>query len=354
MTEQHELRAELSASNINLYTAPVSVQTKLGVVMRRLIASASSILLLSACQSPLVAMRNLSFEGKFEVNGERHEFNVPYSCHYEDVSWLSERGASWHNRAGSGLVKVIGKLSDGSRFEVLPVRPRAGYGETCANQPEAVTARLFIELPNSNVESFDKPSSRSVIHKVTSLESSFAFKGTASAAYEPQEKWAINKRREAPATVRYYTVWVTEYGKENWGDRFGSGIRDFIEARKIPWLDRGTVFPFSAWSDNDVKFAREYRGALRWPTSQVSLTPSDDSNEIWSAGKSTGTIRWVLEPAAVNDAEKWRGATMDKFKRWIEYRGSRIEIPLKDYYRLLYDKERDRILQFRVEHVDLW
>ena len=135
---------------------------------------------------------------------------------------------------------------------------------------------------------------------------------------------------------------------------YASGIRDFIDARKIPWLNSGTVYPFSRWSDDDVKFAREYRGALRWPASQVSLIPSADANEIWSAAKSAGPIQWVREPVPVNDEEKRRAATMDKFKRWIEYRGSRIEIPLKDYYRLLYDKERDRILQFRVEHVDLW
>lgn len=337
-----------------MYLPGFAVNMTLGLAMKSLIASAALVLLLSACQSPLVAMRNLSYEGKFEVNGEQYEFNVPYGCHYEDVSWISSRGASWHNRAGSGLVKVIGKLSDGSRFEVLPVRPWSGYGETCADQPEAATARLFIEQPTGRVESFDNPSSRPVTHKVTALESRFVFKGAAIAAYEPQENWATNKRREAPATVRYYTVWVTEYGKDNWEDRRRSGIRDFIDARKIPWLNSGTVYPFSRWSDDDVKFAREYRGALRWPASQVSLIPSADANEIWSAAKSAGTIQWVREPVPVNDEEKRRAATMDKFKRWIEYRGSRIEIPLKDYYRLLYDKERDRILQFRVEHVDLW
>lgn len=322
--------------------------------MRHLVAFAALVALLSACQSPLVTMRNLSYEGRFEVDGERHEFNKPFSCHYEDVSWVSERGASWHNRAGSGIVKVLGTLSDGSRFQVLPIFKWAGYGETCADQPESVSTRLYIELPSGRVESFDEPSSRATTHKVTALESRFVFKGTASAAYEPQENWAKNKRREAPASVRYYTVWVTEYGKDNWGDHFGPGIRDFIKTRKIPWLDSGTAFPFSAWSDDDVKFAREHRGALRWPAAQILLTPSTDTNEIWVVAKSAGTIQWLVEPVPENDAEKLRGATMDKFKRWIEYRGSRIEIPLKNYYRLLYDKERDRILQFRVEHVDLW
>jgi hypothetical protein len=41
-------------------------------------------------------------------------------------------------------------------------------------------------------------------------------------------------------------------------------------------------------------------------------------------------------------------------KTWVNYKGSRIEVPLKDYYRLLYDEQRDRIVKVRVEHIDLW
>lgn len=236
-----------------------------GIAMRCLIASAASILLLSACQLPLVAMRNFSYEGKFEVNGEQHEFNVPYSCHYENMNWVSSYGEHWHDRAEVSL-RVIGKLSDESRFAVRPVDNFGHYTKTCSNPPEAVATRLFVELPTGHVESFDKPGHRSATHHVTALESRFVFRGTRGAVFEPQENWEVNKRREAPEVVEYYSVWVTEYGKNNWEDRYGSGIRDFIEARKIPWLDDGTVFPFSEWSNDDAEFAREHRYALRWST----------------------------------------------------------------------------------------
>jgi hypothetical protein len=319
--------------------------------MKHLLASFASILFLSACQTPLVAKRDFSYEGKFEVNGEQHEFNIHYSCHYEDVSWISTRGPSWGNRAGSGSVKAVGKLTDGSRFEVLPLRPWTGYGETCANQTEAVTARLFIELPNGRVESFDKPNSHSETRRVSSLQSRFAFNGSALAVYEPQEKWDRNHRSETHASVRYYTVRVIEYGNNNWSDRLGASTKEFIETRKIPLLEAGKVF---TWSNDDIQIARKYRVPLRWPIAQLTLAPSAGPNETWSESKSTGAIQWVIEPKPTNDAEKWRGATMDKFKRWIEYRGSRIEMPLIDNYRLLYDKERDRIVQFRLERVDLW
>ena len=320
--------------------------------MKPALATLFLALLIAGCQSPLVTMRRLSYEGRFAVDGNQYAFKSDYNCHYEDVSSFSERGPSWHNRAGSGQVKVIGRLSDGARYQVVPIRPSSGYNETCEDKTEAVATRLFIELADGRVESFDKIGDHSADHKVTLLESRFAFNGSAITSFEPQENWAGTKKAQPQAVTRYYTVWLSEYASDNWEKR--PGVREYIKTKKIPWIESGKSFPFNGWSNDDAEFAREHRGALRWKKLQTPLTPSADREEIWRLAAHASTIRWVLESIPADGAERSNRPNLKGLTRWIEYKGSRIEIPIQHYYRLLYDEERDRIIQISVEHVDLW
>lgn len=306
-------------------------------------------LICSGCQFPLVTKRNLSYEGHFDVDGHRYDFKYDYSCHFEDVSWISERGASWHNRAGYGPIK--GQLLDGSRYEVRPARPHIGYGGTCEAKSEAVPTRLFIELKNNRVESFDRVSDRSPYHKITALESKFVFNGTESVPYEPQEKWGTNTNTTKQKATRYYTVWITEYTNENWSGPIGLGVREYINTKKIPWIGLAKNFPFSGWSNDDAQFAREYAQALRWPKSQVTLTPNINDKVTWVVDENSSNIIWLAEPLENNSSTNGVGSN---FKTWINYKGNQIEVPLKHYYRLLYDEQRDRIIKVRIEHIDLW
>ena len=121
----------------------------------------------------------------------------------------------------------------------------------------------------------------------------------------------------------------------------------------MPLLESGAAYPFEAWSDEDALFARAYRGALRWPVLRLPLTPDAGQLEIWRA-QTTESVQWVPEPAIADERERWAAPMQPKFKRWVLYRGARIEVPITDYYRVLYDAERDRLVMFRVAHVSLW
>ncbi len=308
-------------------------------------------LLLSGCQSPLVAKRNLRYEGRFDVDGSSYEFKSDYSCHYEDVSWLSERGRAWHNRAGGDRMKVVGRLSDGARYEVLPVRPGVGYGETCEAKSEAVATLLFIELPDNRAESFDRVTDRSAYHKVTFLESKFTFSGTESVPFEPQENWAVNKNTKVQTAKHYYSVWITEFAKENWADAAGLGVREYVKTKKIPWMGLEKKYPFVGWTKDDAAFARDHMGALRWPKSNFSLAPDINDRGTWATSSQFDGTVWQADPVRTEGSTDEMSTSL---KAWVNYKGSRIEIPLKDYYRLLYDEQRDRIVKVRVEHIDLW
>ena len=287
------------------------------------------------------------------MDGNKYNIKSDYSCHYEDFSWISSHGPVWHDRVSNDPVKVIGQLSDGGRYEVMPMVPWEGYGKSCQDKTESVTSRLFLELPGGRVESFDNVTNRPGIRRVTSIESKYIFHGTVGVPYEPSENWIINKNPANSTKVSYYAIVVAEYAKDNWKNRLN--LQEFIKTKKIPWLESGGNFPFTGWSNDDVLFAREHYDALRVPILQRVLKPSMVDNEVWSLGTSSGTITWLPEPVPTEDEMRFgNGAISKTFKRWVDYRGVRIEVPLISYYRLIYDEQRDRIIKINVVHVDLW
>ena len=123
------------------------------------------------------------------------------------------------------------------------------------------------------------------------------------------------------------------------------------------WFENGKSYPFTSWSDDDVAFARlrQLGTKIDGYTDAAPRIPLRMMGEEWVfSGDSHRAIQWRIEPVPANQNEEREATPSSKFKRWIVFGNSRIEIPLRSYYRTFYQPEQDRLLEFRVEHVDLW
>jgi hypothetical protein len=162
---------------------------------------------------------------------------------------------------------------------------------------------------------------------------------------------------------QYYSVEMISVSAASASNQ--KGLKEFTEQKRISWLTQGESYPFTAWSDEDVTFARNYTSIF---------TTEDDRRG--GAGKDAEGLKtytatpvkdeWLVEPAH-DLASQWRlmpdRKDADKHvprpdpaamtKTWIVYDGARIEIPLFSYYRVLYDPKRDEYLQFSIRRRDV-
>lgn len=312
--------------------------------MRHLIFSIA--ILLSGCQSPLVATRSYSFDTTFVVNGKQYEVKTPYTCHYENSTWLSAGGKYWHIREGRGVVRAIGLLEDGTRFEAFPI-PR----DYCPTKTESIDVRLFVEKDGSQIESFDRLRNLSAARNVEFIDTKLTNSGSGLAAFVEYSSWPP---QIVPAK-RYYTAQAVVYQNTAWKNK--PEIVELIKSKKILWLENGKTYPFSTWTENDVAFAklRQFDPDINGYTDHTPRLPLAPDGENWVfSTEDRNAIQWHLEPLPSSASEERAWAPSEKFKRWIIFKGSHIEIPLRDLYRTFYQPEYDRLLEFRVEHVDLW
>lgn len=313
--------------------------------MKRLALLASIALLLSGCQSPLVATRSYSFDSTIKVNDKQYQTKTLYTCHHEDVTWISSRGKDWHIREGRDAVRAIGSLEDGMRFEILP-KPKDWSDNFCPGQTEPVDVRLFVERDDSKVESFDRLRDLSTTHNVELMDTKISLISLGLAKFVDHHEWPPRNR----PSKRYYTVHAIVYQSGAWKNE--REIAALVNSKRILWLENGKAYPFSKWTENDVAFARLNlnRGSDR--TLKLPLVPRDEDWVFSSADRNA--IQWRLEPLPSSKSEEHELVPSAKFKRWIVFNDSRIEIPLRTYFRTFYQPEQDRLIEFRVEHVDLW
>jgi hypothetical protein len=65
----------------------------------------------------VVSTRIINYNVTFSFNGEDHHLATEYECHYEDVSWISSRGAEWHIRDNSSrIVAIQARMANGATF----------------------------------------------------------------------------------------------------------------------------------------------------------------------------------------------------------------------------------------------
>lgn len=308
------------------------------------------LLLLMGCQAPLVKTRNLTFESRFIVNGKPYDLKTDYTCHYEDLKWLSERGKDWHIRGGVSTVRIIGNLADGSLFEVLPRPPYSDFS-FCPDKTQTIDANIFIKLNDSQVESFNKNSITSANNTIKLLDARLSYSKSGVDKFVEVKNWP---KQPNPAQ-HFYSVQATIYNSTSWKNR--PEIVDLIRSKKIVWLKPGLTYPFSGWTNNDIEFARlrQYDKNINGyddPANRIPLVPNGDS---WLfVNPSRDAVQWRIEPLPSSQSEEIGLVPSQKFKRWIVYGDSRIELPLRNYYRLFYEPEYDRLIEFRAEHVALW
>lgn len=318
--------------------------------MRCLVLIIAVVVSLSGCQPPIVTTRSYLFSTKFVVNGKQYDLNTKYKCHYEDLTWISTRGKDWHIREGGSIVRIIGSFEDGARFEVLPRSKTWGYN-FCSDKTEPVDARLFIETDSAQIESFDKFRNVSAIRNVEFIDTKLSHVGSWLATFVEHQDWPAKIK----PTKRYYTVQLVVYDSAVWKNK--PEIVALIESKKILWLENGKTYPFSAWSENDVTFARlrQYDRSIDGYTDPAPRLPLVPEGEKWVySTASRHAIQWLLEPLSSNTSRERESIPSEKIKRWIVFKDSNIEIPLQSFYRTFYQPEHDRLLEFRVEHVDLW
>lgn len=307
-------------------------------------------LFLSGCQTPIISTRTYSFESKFLTGGKSYELKFPYICHNEDLSWISTRGSDWHIREGRNSVKIFGRLEDKSRFAVLPRIKQWDYS-FCSEQTTPIDVRLFVEVDDIKVESFDRFKNTSSIRKVSLLESKLSRLRSGLDAFSEQQNWPP----QATPSKRFYTIYAIIYEKSVWKNK--PRIIDLIENKKIVWLENGKTYPFTTWADNNREFGRirEFDPSINGYTDPAPRIPLIPEGEDWNLlAPSNSAVQWRLEPLPANAKEENEVVPSEKFKRWIIFNDSRIEIPLRSHYRTFYQPKQERILEFRVEHVDLW
>jgi len=298
----------------------------------------------------MVTTRSYSFDATIVVSGKQYQVRTPYTCHHEDLTWISSRGKDWHIREGSSVVRAIGSLEDGARFEVLP-RPKHWNYSFCSDQTEPIDVRLFVEKDGSQVEAFDRLRNLSATRNVEFIETKISHVSSGLAPFIEHHDWPS---RISPAK-RYYTVQAVIYQSAAWKNK--PEIAALIASKKILWLENGKTYPFSTWAENDVAFARlrQYDRDLNGYTDPTPRVPLVPKNEDWLfSSLDRNAVQWRLEPLPSNKSEEQERVPSEKFKRWIVFKDSRIEIPLRNYYRTFYQPEHDRLLEFWVEHVDLW
>lgn len=323
-------------------------------------------LLLFGCQSPVVPVKNISYDVSVQVDGYTYKLTTKYKCYYEDIAWLSERGADWHIRGNEDPLKITGTLHDGSRFEALPFnlyRPNDPYsssGGRCPEHSRDVETMFYIEDKRnpSHVEGFSTNDTTSNLHKVKILDSGLHIDSFGVAPFH-------NPQHDKPGPVRdgkaYYTVSMTVLAAPNLA--MWKGLGDFIQQKHLPWLIRGGDNPFHDWTSDDVDFSRNYSQIFTWKTTRTTTgAPLADVVEYY--GTPIGD-EWQLQQQNSQSASQWHAEPPDickidclnpehMTKKWIRYDGAHIEIEFSTYFRYFYDPVRNEIISLSVEHVHLW
>lgn len=301
---------------------------------------------LTGCQNPIVKTHSYTLDTIFVVNGKRYEVKSEYTCYYEDLTWFSSRGPDWHARGGVDPARIIGSLEDGTVFEILPRWKYLNWGDNfCPGKSESIDARLFVENDSTHIESFDKLRNLSSSRNVELIDTKLSLVSSGLARFVESYDWP----KAVQPSRRYYTVQAVIYEKTAWKNR-NKEVADLITNKQITWLEDGKTYPFLKWTSNDVAFARLRESdpnlnGYSDPEERLPLIPKGDEWILLIQNRDP--VQWLLESIRSNMGS-------EKLSQWIVYKENRIELPTQKYYRTFYQPEYDRLIEFRIEHVDLW
>jgi hypothetical protein len=314
-----------------------------------------------------ISVRHYRYESSLRGDRRNYHLSVEYQCRLEGNPTAAFNQLEWRLQGGMNGLKLSGKLPDGSAFKVRPLHmdwriwdKNAG---TCPDSTTSIDSEIWVTSVGSppRIERFDAGHAASKDHQLQLIESRLVLDKTDSVPPGTPDSRPPPYTGDRP---QYYAVEMISVPAASVSSQ--KGLKEFTEQKRIPWLARGQSYPFTAWSDNDVAFARSYTGIFTTeddrrggPGKDVDGLESyyaSPANDEWRIDRGHRELasQWLLLPDK-KDADKRvpppDPATMTK--TWIVYDGARVEIPLFDYYRVLYDPERDEYVQFSINRRDV-
>lgn len=331
---------------------------------RTLIIAVLAIFAATGCQLPLVSSRTIELASDFVVDGKAYSIKKSYECHHENTGWLSARGADWHVREGEDTVELSGTLEDGRRFKIVPEKRYSSsvwYRSFCEQTgPVSIvndfSANLYLFANNETVESFSGGNQSSRHFHVASFTAKLNLLHSGVSTFASQDEWPRVKKG---AKASYYSISSVVYEKSAWA-KFPI-LREDIESKRIVWLDLKKDHPLLQWGENDKNFASRqpifgtyfgYRmlpsGVLKPPLT-MWFAPE---GETWVPKDSMRNARpWFLLPDRTN--AKGNENPVAGLTHWVSYKGVKIEVPVRNYFRLFYEPETETLIKFYPERIAL-
>jgi ankyrin repeat protein len=311
-----------------------------------------------------VQIRHLRFEVSLLADGRTYHLSHPYQCRFEADEAAAFTEWQWRFAGTAADLGVPEKLPDGSRFKVLPThlnwRPWDKNAGACPDSSRAIDSEIWV-AGKTSVERFDRSHSRSEHHQVRLLESKLVLDRT---DYDSQpEIHPVAPRPYVEDRPQYFTVGMTAVPAASVTD--AKGLQEFTQNKQIPWLTKDGVYPFTAWGNDDVAFARAYtgiftteddlRGGPGTVPKGIRVYEAAPAGNDWRIDRSATDVasQWLPMPSpAHGDSRVPPPQPASMTKAWILYGEARIEIAIFGYYRVLYDPVRDEYLDFWIDHVD--
>lgn len=313
-----------------------------------------------------IEVRHYRYEVSVVADRHTYHWQSEYQCRLEGDASAGFTRLEWRLNGGLNQLRITGALPDGSQFKVLPLHLDWRLWDKNSGQCSAATKPVDSEIwlrpaaDPSREEQFDRHHDRSDRHELRLIDSQLVLFKTDSAA--PGE--AIPQPRPyVEDGPRYYQVKMTTVPAASVSDQ--KGLKEFTQQKRIPWITKGGIYPFTAWSNDDVTFARNYTAIFTTEDDRRG-GPGKDAEGLATTDALPAHSEWLIDRDHHNRASQWLRmpdrTDADKdvpppdpaamTKTWIVYNGARIEIALFNFYRVLYDPVRDEYVLFSINRVD--
>jgi hypothetical protein len=311
-----------------------------------------------------VPSRRLRYEATFSADGKRYQLHTDYECRFE--SHTGPEGGyqvrSWTLNGTDRLIRMVDTLPDGEPLTVLPknlyLRLWSEDIGPCPMNVTSVRSQIVAALgpEPATLERFDPEHVEFMRHHVALLDSRIVPLPAQTAAVTPVPGGA-SARPDSPEKS-YYSINAIVVPLSSVAAR--AGLKEFVLQKHIPWLSRGQSYAFQQWTDDDVHFARDYmsiftteddsHGKLDVITPGLVVCGATRDGNDWKVqrDKPQRASQWIPIPAKAA-ADELRLDVPGMTKVWVNYEGARIEVALFGYYRLVYDPERDELIQLDVD-----
>jgi hypothetical protein len=311
---------------------------------------------LSGCRIPVVQKREFQYVVSLRTGERTFGLSGNFTC-YLRGEFLDMRGPRWAPVTGTGVavhnydIAVRGETASGTEFEGHPFAGGQILGERiCDGTGGSIGSRVFFREPGApNFHSIDMDQGATASFgeiRVLSSALNLVYTGHSLevAAKRAQDDEIVHRTHSQP----WYSISARILRMRDLPVR---GLRPYVEATPRIWIGQNRTLPFDEAARRELSPSFDFREAL-WPHSHLTrgdllMEPSSAAGE-WEVNELQGWAPFPGDP--VNYTDLSRAATGQFPTCWIDYRGSRIEMPLALLaWRFAYDPSRDVVVVFRIE-----